>query len=75
MGKNIEVEKEYILVRFDFVSLCTKIPMDEVIEVIECITDSQTSILVRTYLKSTYFIYRGHIYEKIHRVAMGSHYL
>ena len=71
--KNIEVNKDEILVSFDIVLLYTMIPIEEAIDVINHMTDADTANLVRTCLKSTYFSYQGNIYEQIHEVTMGSH--
>ena len=69
--KNIEVNKEDILVSFDIVSLYTMIPIEEAIDGINYMTDGDIANLVRTCLKSTYFSYQGNIYEHIHGIAMG----
>ena len=61
--KNLGTKNEDILVNFDIVSLYTKIPMDEAIEVIKNITKNETTNLVKIFLKSTYFSFNGKIYE------------
>jgi hypothetical protein len=45
MIKNIKLEKNYLLVSFDVVSLFTKIPINEAVEVINEITDQETAKL------------------------------
>ena len=60
--KNQKIKEEDIMVSFDIVCLYTNILVDEVINMIKDITNSQTAELVRICLKSTYFSYRGTIY-------------
>lgn len=60
------------MVSYDIVSLYTKIPVDEAIEVIRRLTDSETRNLVEVSLRSTYFSFQEDIYEQTNGVAMGS---
>lgn len=53
--KNIKVELDDLLVSFDFVSLFTKILIDEAIMVINKISDQCTAKLAEICLKSTFF--------------------
>ena len=65
--------REYdIMVSFDVVSLYTKIPVSEAISIIKEIIDEETTKMVKVCLASTYFSFRGDIYEKTHGMAMGS---
>ena len=59
----MKVKEDELLVSFDIVSLYTNIPVDEAVDIIKSITDTQTANLVRICLKSTYFSYKGNIYE------------
>jgi len=59
-------------VSFDVVSLFTKIPINEAVEVINEITDQETAKLVEICLKSTFFSFQGEIYEQTCGVAMRS---
>lgn len=52
--------------------LYTKILVDEAIDVIKNITNTHNVSLVIFFLNSTYFTYRGNIYEQVHGVVMGS---
>jgi hypothetical protein len=54
------------------VSLYTKVLVDHAIHVIEKIKNTEADKLVGICLKSTYFNYKGNIYEKIHGVEIGS---
>jgi hypothetical protein len=61
-----------VLVIFDVVYLFTKIPIEGAVEVINKITDEETTKLVEIYLKSTFFSFQNEIYEKTYGVGMGS---
>jgi hypothetical protein len=61
-----------LLVSFDVVSLFTKIPIEGAVEVINKITDEETTKLVEICLKSTFFSFQNEIYEQTCGVAMGS---
>jgi retron-type reverse transcriptase len=54
------------------VSLYTKVLVDHAIHVIEKIKNTEVAELVGICLKSTYFSYKGNIYEQIHGIAIGS---
>lgn len=60
-----------LMVSFEIVSLYTMIPIEEAIDVIQSITDSETTYLLKTCLKSSYFSFKGKNYAQTHRVAMG----
>ena len=66
------VEESDILVRFDVVSLFTKIPLDEAVKVINEVTDPETAKLDEICLRSTFFSFQGEFYEQVSGVAMGS---
>jgi hypothetical protein len=73
--KIIEKEKlkpEDTLISFDVVSLFTKIPLDEAIQVVKEVTDPETTKLAEVCLRSTFFSYQGEFYEQTSGVAMGS---
>jgi hypothetical protein len=53
--KNIKLDKDDTLIRFNVVSLFTKIPIDGDMEVIKNITDLGTANLVEFCLKSSFF--------------------
>ena len=61
-----------IMVSFNVVSLYTKIPVNEGINIIKELTDKEKTNLVKVCLASTYFNFQGEIYEQTHGVAMGS---
>jgi hypothetical protein len=46
--KNQEVQDDDILVNFDIISLYTKIPVDDAIDIIKNITNNKTANLVRS---------------------------
>ena len=66
------MKDEYLMVSFDIVSLYTMIPIDEAIDVMKTITDDETIDLLKLCLKSSFFSFKGTIYEQTHGVAMGS---
>jgi hypothetical protein len=70
--KNQEVKKEDILVSFDIISLYTKIPVYDAIDIIRNLANKQTTNMERICLNSTYFPYKGNLYEQIHGISMGS---
>jgi hypothetical protein len=70
--KSTKVNEAYILVSFDVVSLYTKIPLNDAINVIRRLTDNETTNLVEVCLKYTYYSFGGDIYERTNGVAMGS---
>ena len=61
-----------LLTSFDVVSLYTKIPINEAVEVIKKVSDPETTHLVEICLRSTYFCFQGEIYEQTEGVAKGS---
>ena len=56
---------------FDVVSLYTKIPIDEVVDTIKQVTNSETLKLVEVCLRYTYFTFQKEFYEQVEGVAMG----
>ena len=60
------------MVSFDVVSLYTKIPVNEAVNIIKELTDEEPINLVKVCLASTYFSFRGKIYEKTQNMAWGS---
>eukprot|EP00253_Pinus_taeda_P003009 PITA_03009 len=70
--KRIKLEHEDILVSFDVVSLYTCIPINEAMEVINKLTDPDTTWLVELCLTSTFFSFKREFYEQTCGVAMGS---
>ena len=61
-----------LLVSFDVVSLYTKIPIQESIDIINRITNKGTAMLVGLYLTSTFFSFQGEFYEQTCGVVMHS---
>ena len=53
--KNMSLRESDIMVSFDVVSLYTKIPVNEVVNIIKELTDEETTNLVKVCLASTYF--------------------
>ena len=60
------------LVSFDGISLFTKIPIKEVLEIIGNLVNPHIANLIRIFLKSTFFTYQGQFYEKTEGTTMGS---
>ena len=69
---NETLDENDILVRFDVVSLYTKILITNAIKTIRELTNEETAKLVEVCLRSTYFTFREEFYEHIEGVAMGS---
>ena len=67
-----KIEPKDMILSFDVVSLFTKIPLDEAIQVIKEATDPHTTRLEKNCLRSTFFSFRGAFYEQTIGVAMGS---
>ena len=66
------VEPKDKILSFDVVSLFTKIPLEEAIQVIKEVTDPHTTKLATFCLRSTFFSFQGEFYEQTIGVAMGS---
>ena len=66
------VEPKDKILSFDIVSLFTKIPLKEAIQVIKEVTDPHTARLATVCLRSTFFSFQGEFYEQTTGVAMGS---
>jgi hypothetical protein len=69
---NIIKNEKVILISFDVVSLFTKTPLDEAIQIVKELTDPDTAKLAEVCLRSTFFSYQGEFYEQTSGVAMGS---
>jgi len=70
--KEWNIRENDMLVSFDVVSPFTKILIDEVVDIIRCVSNDETANLVKVYLNSTYFNLWGDIYKQTKGVAMGS---
>jgi hypothetical protein len=70
--KEERVESGYMLISFDVVSLFTKLPLNEVIQVANEVADPETTKLAEVCLRSTFFSFEGEFYEQTSGVAMGS---
>lgn len=70
--KDFKLEPNDILVSFDVVSLFTKIPINDAIDIVNNIIGLNKTKLVSIYLKSTFFSFQDEIYEMTWGVAMGS---
>jgi hypothetical protein len=70
--KEEKIESKDMLISFDVVSLFTKIPLNEAIQVINEVADPQTTKLAEVCLKSTFFSFQGEFFEQTSGVAMGS---
>lgn len=60
------------MVNFDVVSLFTKIPVPEALEMISKLVNSETFHLIKIFPTSTFFTYKGEFYEKMEGTTMGS---
>jgi hypothetical protein len=70
--KKEKIESKDMLISFDVVSLFTKIPLNEAIQVIKEVADPQTAKLAEVCLQSTFFSFQGEFFEQTSGVAMGS---
>ena len=70
--KGIKLDPDDILVSFDVVSLYTRIPIKEALEVIYRLTNPDTMHLVEICLTSTFFCFEDEFFEQTCGVAMGS---
>jgi hypothetical protein len=70
--KEEKIDSKDMLISFDVVSLFTKIPLNEAIQVIKEVADPQTARLAEVCLKSTFFSFQGEFFEQTSGVAMGS---
>ena len=61
--KDIKLDPGDLLVSFDVISLYTKIPIQEAIDIINRITDKDTAKLVGLCLTSTFFSFQGESYK------------
>jgi len=70
--KDLRLELDDLLVNFDVVSIFTKIPINEAINVIKRIIDDDIAKLVGLCLTSTFFSFQVEFYEQTCGVSMGS---
>jgi hypothetical protein len=70
--QSIELQEMDILVSFDVVSLFTKLPLEDTIQLLSAKFNKQTVDLFRHVLTTKYFLYDGSFYDQKDRVAMGS---
>jgi hypothetical protein len=70
--RTIRLEPGDIMVSFDVISLFTRIPLEDSLQLLEKRFDAKTVNLFHHVLKSTYFTYDGKFYEQTDGVAMGS---
>lgn len=69
---SFRLDESDIMVSFDVVSLFTRVPLRESLELISQKFDEKTTELFRHVLTSTYFLFNGEYYEQTEGVAMGS---
>jgi hypothetical protein len=68
----IKLQETDILVSFDVVSLFTRVPLEDTIQLLTAKFSKQTVDLFRHVLTTTYFLYDGSFYDQKDGVAMGS---
>jgi hypothetical protein len=66
------LQKSDILVSFDVVSLFTKVPLEDTLQLLQQYFHNQTICLFKQVLTTTYFLYDGAFYNHTDGVAMGS---
>lgn len=70
--EDILVDDHDILVNFDIISLITKIMVPQAINLIFELVDSETLNLLKKCLSSTFFSFKGIIYDQTKGTEMGS---
>ena len=70
--KDAHLDSNDVLVSFNVVSLFTKVPIPDSIEIVKHKTNIEITSLVELCLKSTFFSFQGVIYKQVDSVAMGS---
>ena len=72
--QNLRANDDDLLVSFDVVSLFTKVPIPETLEIIrsESMVNNDTLKLIKHCMESTYFIYEGKYYKQVEGAPMGS---
>lgn len=70
--QDIVVKPNDILVSFDVVSLFTKVPLRECLDLVSKIFPADICKLFEICLTGSYFVWEGNFYEQIDGVAMGS---
>jgi hypothetical protein len=68
----IKLQETDILVSFDVVSLLTKVPLEDTLQVLSQHLHKQTVNLTRYVLITTYLLYDGSFYDQKDGVTMGS---
>jgi hypothetical protein len=58
------LQKTNVLVSFDVVSLFTKVPLNDTLQLLEQPFDSRMIDLFQHVLTSTYFLFEGKFYEQ-----------
>jgi hypothetical protein len=69
---SLQLGPQDLMVSFDVISLFTKVPIDESLDLLGRLFDENILALFRHVLNSTYFIFGGQFYEQMDGVAMGS---
>jgi hypothetical protein len=72
MLQSINLQETDILVSFNVVSLFTKVPLEDILQVLSQHLHKQTVNLLRQVLTTTYFLYDGSFYDQKDRFATGS---
>jgi hypothetical protein len=69
---NITLQETDILTSFDMVSLFTKVPLEDTLQILSQNFDNQIIALIRQVLITIYFLYSGSFYDQRDGIAMGS---
>jgi hypothetical protein len=70
--KDLQLERDDLLVSFDVVSLFTNVPIKEVLQHIDSLFPKDIVSLYEMCLCESYFLWNGEYYEQLDGVAMGS---
>lgn len=70
--KDQRLDNNDVLVSFHVVSLFTKVPIGDALELVRHKSSNEIASLVEFFLRSTFFSFQNVIYEQVDGVAMGS---
>lgn len=68
----VSVAPDDIMLSLDIVSLYTKVPLNDIIDLLLPLFSETVVQLFDCVLRSTYFVYQGVFYEQVEGVPMGS---
>jgi hypothetical protein len=70
--KCISFQEGHTLVSFDVISLFTKVPLQDMMQLLSQHLDEQVVVLAKHVVTAMYFLYNGSFYDLNNGVAVGS---